>query len=78
MISKKLALTIVDGIKGSRSSILKIRHLTSEEIDTPVGKAVFDNLPKCFVAKTEIPHENQFHGTALNNNDLKTVFSILS
>ena len=24
-------------------------------------KAILDNLAKCFVAKTEFPHENQFH-----------------
>ena len=62
MIAKKLALTIADGIKSSRSLILKIimRHLSSEEKDTPEGKAIFENPAKIFVAKTEIPHENQF------------------
>ena len=62
MIAKKLALTMTEGIKSSRSSILKIimRHLSSEEMETPEGKAIFENLAKCFVAKIEIPHENQF------------------
>ena len=76
MIAKKLALTIVDGIKSSRSLIFKIimRHLSSEEMDTPEGKAIFDNLAKCFVAKTEIRHENQFHGAALKNNEFENSF----
>ena len=38
----KLALTIVDCIKSSRSLILKIitRHLSSEEMDFPEGRAI--------------------------------------
>ena len=58
---KKLALTIADSIKSSRSLILKIiiRHLSSEGRGAPERKAIFDNLAKCFVAKTEIPHEEK-------------------
>ena len=76
MIAKRLALTIADDIKSSRSSILKIimRHLSSEEMDTSEGKAIFDNLGKCFIVKTEIPHENQRHGAALDNNELENSF----
>ena len=50
MIAKKLALTIAEGIKSSRSLIFKIimRHLSFEEMDTPEGKAIFDNLAKSF------------------------------
>ena len=61
IIAKKLALTIADGCKSSRSSILKIimRHLSSEEMNTSEVKATFDNLAKSFVAKTEILHKNQ-------------------
>lgn len=36
-------------------------------MDTLKVKAIFDNLAKCFAAKSEIPHESQFNGAALNN-----------
>ena len=40
-----------------------MRYLSSEKMDTPEEeKAIFENLAKCFITKTEIPHENQFHG----------------
>ena len=69
-------MTIADGIKSSRSSIHKttMRHLSSEKMDTREGKAFFDSLAKCFVAKTEIPYENQFHGATLNNNKFENSF----
>ena len=35
-----------------------MRHLSSEEMNTPEGQAIFDNLAKSFVAKTEILQEN--------------------
>ena len=61
---KKLALTIADGIKISISLILKttMRHFSSEEMDTPEVKSYFRQSYKMFCSKTEIPHENQFHG----------------
>ena len=53
---KKLALTIADCIKSSRSLILKdiwvLRKWTSQK------EAYLDNLAKCFVGKSEI---NKLH-----------------
>ena len=51
-----------------------MRHLSSEKMDTREGKAFFDSLAKCFVSKTEIPYENQFHGATLNNNKFENSF----
>ena len=68
MIPKKLALTVANGIVKKFDLKIITRHLISKEMATPEGKAIFDNLAKCFLAKAEIPNENQFHGAALNNN----------
>ena len=37
-------------------------------------KAILDNLAKCFVAKTEFPHENQFHEATWNNHEFENSF----
>ena len=43
-------------------------------MNTPVAKGTFCNLTKCFVAKTEVLHENQFHCAALNDNQFENSF----
>ena len=51
-----------------------MRHFSSEEMDTPEVKSYFRQSYKMFCSKTEIPHENQFHGATWNNNEFENSF----